>query len=70
MPGNCFAFSVLVCREDQFVCILEKLLQLLDLLLLIRIDDVEGCELIFDIDTFTRPGEFLVLLWNVRCPLW
>jgi hypothetical protein len=70
VPGDCFAFAVLICCEDQFIGIFEELFELIDFLLLIRVDDIERREFVLDIDAFARPGELLKLLWDVRGPLW
>src|SRR3989440_1140210 len=65
MPGDRLALTVLVGREQQLVGAREQLLQLTDLLLLVRIDDVERLEVVLDVHAEPRPRLFLVLLGDV-----
>jgi hypothetical protein len=70
VPGDCFAFTVLICCEDQLIGIFKELFELINLLLLIGVDDIERGEFVLDIDALARPGKLLKLLWDVRGPLW
>jgi hypothetical protein len=65
VPGDRLALAVLVRREQELVGVGEQLLQLADLLPLVRVDDVEGLELVVDVDAEPRPRLLLVLLGNV-----
>src|SRR5260221_716391 len=49
VPGDRLALTVLVCREQELVRILQELLQLADPFLLVRVDDVERTELVLDV---------------------
>ena len=65
VPGDRLALAVLVRREQELVGVGEQLLQLAHLLPLVRIDDVEGLELVVDVDAEPGPRLLLVLLRNV-----
>ncbi len=51
MPGDCFAFAILVRGEQEFVGVGEALLQVGDHLLLAGVDDVVRLEPVVDVDT-------------------
>ncbi len=65
MPGDRLALAVFVRREQELVGDLEQLLQLGDLLPLVGVDDVEGLEVVVDVDAEARPALLLVLLRDV-----
>ena len=50
MPADTFPFAVLVRRQNEFVGTLEGRLQLGDELLLFLGDDVQGLEVVIDVD--------------------
>jgi hypothetical protein len=50
VPGDGLAFTVLVSGQEELVSILERALELADLLALVGIDDVVGLEVVVDID--------------------
>jgi hypothetical protein len=50
VPGDRLALAVLVRREVELVCVLERPLELADLLPLVRVDDVVGLEVAVDVD--------------------
>ena len=54
VPGDGLALAVLVCREQQFVRVLQQALELGDLLPLVAVHDVEGLEIVVDVDA--QPG--------------
>ena len=51
VPADCFAFTVLVGGEEELVGILQRLLQLADNFLLVRMHDVDHVEVIVGIDS-------------------
>jgi len=55
VPGDGLALAVLVCREVELVGVLEERLELGDLLLLVGRDDVEGLEVVIDVDAEAGP---------------
>ncbi len=65
VPGDRLAFAVLVGREQELVGARELLLQLRDDLLLLRVDDVVGLEVLRDVDT-ERPKTLSLCLGDVR----
>ena len=65
VPGDRLALAVFVGREQELVGLLQELLQLADLLLLVRVDDVERLEVVLDVDAEPRPLLLLVLLGDV-----
>ena len=65
VPGDRLALAVFVGREQELVGVLQELLQLADLLLLVRVDDVERLEVVLDVDAEPRPLLLLVLLRDV-----
>ncbi len=50
VPGDGLALAVLVGREVELGGVLELALELADLLLLVRVDDVVGLEVVLDVD--------------------
>src|SRR5215813_3532726 len=58
MPRDRLALAVLVGGEQQFIGVLQQLLQLADLLALVRVDDVERLEVGIDVDP--EPGPRLL----------
>ena len=54
VPGDGLALAVLVCREQQFVRVLQQALELGDLLPLVAVHDVEGLEVVVHVDA--EPG--------------
>ena len=66
VPGDRLALAVFVRREQELVGVLEERLQLGDLLLLVRVDDVERAEVVLDVDAEPRPLLLLVLGRDVR----
>ena len=66
VPGDRLALAVFVGREQELVGVLEERLQLGDLLLLVRVDDVERAEVVLDVDAEPRPLLLLVLSRDVR----
>jgi hypothetical protein len=65
MPGDRLAFAVFIGREQELVGGGEELLQLADLLPLVRVDDVERLEVVLDVDAEAGPCLLLVLLGDV-----
>ncbi len=61
MPADAFPLAVFVGRQNQLGGILEGQLELGDDFALILRDDVDGLEVVFDIDAERRPGLFLLL---------
>ena len=61
VPGDGLALTVGVCREQEFVGLLQLRLEVGDLLLLVRADDVQRLEVVVDVHAETRPLFFLVL---------
>jgi hypothetical protein len=61
VPGNRLALTVRVSGEIELVGVLEQTLELGDLALLFRGDDVERLEIVVDVDTEPRPWLTLVL---------
>ncbi len=61
VPADRFALAVLVGREVEHVGVLERVLELLDLLLLLGRDDVERLEVVVDVDAQARPRLLLHL---------
>ena len=55
VPRDGLALAVFVGREEELVGVLELSLQLGDLLLLVRVDDVERLEALLDVDAEPRP---------------
>ena len=55
VPGDGLALAVLVCRQVELVGVLEQRLELGDLLLLVGRDDVEGLEVVVDVDAEAGP---------------
>jgi hypothetical protein len=55
VPGDCLALAVLVSGEQEFVGVLEQLLELRDLLLLVGVHDVQRLKVVVDVDTQPRP---------------
>ena len=66
VPGDRLALAVFVRCEQELVGVLQELLQLADLLLLVRVDDVERQEVVLDVDAEPGPFLLLVLLRDVR----
>ncbi len=66
MPGDGLALTVGVGGEVQLVGILEQALELGDLRLLLRADDVQRLEVVVDVHTEARPRLTLVLRGHVR----
>ena len=50
VPGDGLALAVLIRGEVELVGVLEQRLELADLLLLVRVDDVVGVEVVLDVD--------------------
>ena len=50
VPGDGLALAVLVGREEELVRVLERPLELGDLLLLVGVDDVVGLEVVVHVD--------------------
>ena len=70
MPGDCFTFAVFIrCQQDLFG-VFHQLFELGDLSFFIWVDDIQGCEIVFDIDALFRPGELLYLFRNIGSALW
>ena len=69
MPRNGLSFAILVSCEVQAVRLLEGLPQLGDLLLLPRRNDVDGLEVILDVDAKVGPLLALVLRGNLLGPM-
>ncbi|CAB4624492.1 unannotated protein [freshwater metagenome] len=65
MPSNSFTLAVLISSQEKFVCFFEQRLKLGDLLLLIRIHDINRREIVIDVHPEASPRLFLVLLWDV-----
>ena len=61
VPGDGLALAVLVRGEVELVGVLDQRLELADLLLAVRADDVERLEVVVDVDAEARPGLALVL---------
>ena len=61
MPGNGLSLAVTIGGEQKFVGLLEQALELTDRRPLLRGDDVDGSELVVNIDAGARPGLTLVL---------
>ncbi len=51
VPRDGLALAVLIRGEEEFVGLAQQLLELLDLLLLVRVDHVDGLEVVFDVHT-------------------
>ena len=66
VPGDRLALAVFIRREQELVGVLQQLLQLGDLALLVRVDDVERLELVLDVDAEPCPGLLLELLRDLR----
>ena len=69
VPGDCFTFAVLIGCQNEFVGILHKGFEFVDLGALVRIDDVERLETFFNIDAFFGPGDLLIFLGDISCSL-
>src|ERR1700730_61446 len=69
MPGDRLALAVFVCCKQKLVRVLQELLQLIDPLLLVRIDDVERTELVLDVHAEPSPLLLLIFLRDVRSAL-
>ena len=54
MPGDRLPFAILVGCEVQLASVREQRLEPLDVLFLVAVDDVEGLEIVVDIDTEAR----------------
>ena len=67
VPGDGLALAVLIRGEQQFVGVLEQVLQLGHLLALIVRDNVEGLEAGVHVDPETGPGLLAVLGRDLRC---
>ena len=61
MPGDGLALAVLISGQQEFVGVLEKRLELGDLLLLVGVDDVEGLEVVVHVDPEAGPRLAAVL---------
>ena len=66
VPGDGLALAVLVCRQVELVGVLEQRLELGDLLLLVGRDDVEGLEVVVDVDAEAGPRLRAELLRDLR----
>ena len=60
VPGDALSLAIFIGREQHFVRLLDQLLELADVGLLVRIEDVEGLEAVVDVDAEPRPGLLLV----------
>ncbi len=56
MPGDGLALAVLVSGQQEFVGVLEQLLELADLLPLVGVDDVERLEIVIHVHAEASPG--------------
>ena len=65
VPGDRLALAVFVRREQHLVGLRHALLQHVDGLLLVRVEDVERLEVLFDVHAEPRPRLLLVLGRNV-----
>jgi hypothetical protein len=65
VPGDRFPFAVLVGGEQQLVGVLELAAQIRDDLLLVRVHDVVGLEVVLDVDRQTAPRLALDLLGDL-----
>ena len=61
MPSDRLSFAILVGREQDFVALADKLLQLRDVLPLVRIEHVKGPKVMIDVDSEARPARLLEL---------
>ena len=61
VPGDGLALAVLIRGEVELVGVLEQGLQLADLLLLVRVDDVVRVEVVLDVDPELAEGALLDL---------
>ena len=55
MPRDCLSLAVFVRREEKLGGVLQLALELVDLLLLVGVDDVEGLERVVDVDAEAGP---------------
>ena len=60
VPGDGLALAVLVSGQEQLAGVLQQGLELPDLVLLLRGDDVEGLEVVVDVDAEAGPRLALV----------
>ena len=61
VPGDGLALAVLICREQELVGVLEQALELGDLLPLVAVHDIEGLEVVVDVDAEPGPRLAAVL---------
>ena len=65
MPRDGLALAVLICCEDEFVRVLEKLPELRDLRLLLRRHHIDGFEVVLGVHSQTSPRHALELCRNL-----
>ena len=70
VPGDGLALAVLVRREVDLVGVLDQRLELADLLLAVRADDVQRLEVVLGVDAEARPRLALVLGRDVGGVAW
>ena len=61
MPCDCFALAVGVCSKVELVNLLELRLEVGNLFLLVGAHHIQGCKVVFDVDTQAGPLFFFVL---------
>ncbi len=69
MPGNGFALTVLIGSEVEMVSVLQQALEVCHLLLLVGVYDVQGLEIVVDVDACLSPRLTLVGVRHVGGPL-
>ena len=65
MPGDRFAFAVLVRCENEFVGIFHQRLEFADLGALIGVNHIERLKALFNIDALFGPGDSLIFLRDI-----
>ena len=66
VPCDALSLAVFIGCEQHFGGILDQLLEMTDVGLLLRVEDVNGAKVVFDVDAKASPTRLLVLFWNVR----
>ena len=69
MPTDGLPFAIFIRRQVEFLGLAQEFAELRDLLLLSRRNNVDGLEIVFDIDTQISPFFLLQVRRNLLRPL-